>query len=168
MIAGVTIIFGIVALGIVPAIVEPELDSGVAQVAGALAVGIGLVRPSGLRPASASKSGLGMGPTPRTVAGFVPGTTGGKVAPIFWVLPRGRRILVATGSQTPHQAGRPSHAFQLGAGRQRHPRARREGRAPGTEGRRGGAPCTASDSTCARSRSTSPHDLAPDENRRRS
>ncbi len=43
MIAGVTIIFGIVALGIVTALVEPELGSGVAQVAGALAFGIGLV-----------------------------------------------------------------------------------------------------------------------------
>jgi formate/nitrite transporter FocA (FNT family) len=42
-IAGVTIIFGIVALGVVEALVEPELGSGIAQLAGALAFGIGVV-----------------------------------------------------------------------------------------------------------------------------
>ncbi len=42
-IAGVTIVFGIVALGVVRALVEPDLGSGVAHVAGAAAFGIGLV-----------------------------------------------------------------------------------------------------------------------------
>lgn len=42
-IAGVTIVFGIVALAVVYALVEPEFGSGVADVAGALAFGIGLV-----------------------------------------------------------------------------------------------------------------------------
>lgn len=42
-IAGVTIVFGIVALGVVDALVEPDFGSGVAQVAGALAFGIGVV-----------------------------------------------------------------------------------------------------------------------------
>lgn len=42
-IAGVTIIFGIVALGVAIALVEPEYGPGVAKLAGALAFGIGLV-----------------------------------------------------------------------------------------------------------------------------
>ena len=42
-IAGVTVVFGVVALGIVTALIEPELGRGVAKVAGALAFGIGLV-----------------------------------------------------------------------------------------------------------------------------
>lgn len=42
-IAGVTIIFGIVALGVTVALVEPEYGPGVAKLAGALAFGIGLV-----------------------------------------------------------------------------------------------------------------------------
>ena len=42
-IAGVTIVFGIVALGVADALVEPELGAGVAKVAGALAFGIGVV-----------------------------------------------------------------------------------------------------------------------------
>lgn len=42
-IAGVTIVFGIVALGVVIAHVEPDLGSGVAAVFGALAFGIGVV-----------------------------------------------------------------------------------------------------------------------------
>lgn len=42
-IAGVTIVFGIVSLGITTALIEPDLGSGVAKVAGALAFGIGLV-----------------------------------------------------------------------------------------------------------------------------
>ena len=42
-IAGVTIIFGIVALGVVTALVEPEFGRGVAEVAGALAFAIGVV-----------------------------------------------------------------------------------------------------------------------------
>lgn len=42
-IAGVTIIFGIVALGVTTALIEPELGRGLAKVAGALAFGIGLV-----------------------------------------------------------------------------------------------------------------------------
>jgi formate/nitrite transporter FocA (FNT family) len=42
-IAGVTIVFGIVALGVVTALVEPELGPGIARLAGALAFGIGLV-----------------------------------------------------------------------------------------------------------------------------
>ena len=42
-IAGVTIVFGIVSLGITTALVEPEVGPGVAKVAGALAFGIGLV-----------------------------------------------------------------------------------------------------------------------------
>ena len=42
-IAGVTIVFGIVALGIATALIQPELGRGVAKVAGALAFGIGLV-----------------------------------------------------------------------------------------------------------------------------
>ena len=42
-IAGVTIVFGIVALGIVRALVEPAFGAGPAEVAGALAFGIGLV-----------------------------------------------------------------------------------------------------------------------------
>lgn len=42
-IAGVTIVFGIVALGVVEAMVAPDLGSGVGAVAGALAFGIGLV-----------------------------------------------------------------------------------------------------------------------------
>ncbi|MDQ4038702.1 MAG: formate/nitrite transporter family protein [Actinomycetota bacterium] len=42
-IAGVTIIFGIVALGIVVALIEPEFGAGVAEVAGALAFAIGVV-----------------------------------------------------------------------------------------------------------------------------
>ena len=42
-IAGVTIVFGIVALGVVEALVEPDLGSGVAHVAGALGFGIGVV-----------------------------------------------------------------------------------------------------------------------------
>ncbi len=124
MIAGVTIIFGIVALGIVTALVEPEPGSGVAQVAGALAFGIGLVRPFGLRPASTSKSGRGMGTTQGNSGGFRPGTGGSPRSP--GVPTPGRAISVARGSQTPHQAGRPSLVFQLGAGRKRHPRARRE------------------------------------------
>ena len=41
--AGVTIVFGIVALGVVEALVAPELGHGVGAVAGALAFGIGLV-----------------------------------------------------------------------------------------------------------------------------
>ena len=42
-IAGVTIVFGIVALGIATALIEPEFGRGVAKVAGALAFAIGLV-----------------------------------------------------------------------------------------------------------------------------
>ncbi len=42
-IAGVTIVFGIVALGIAYALVEPELGPGIADLAGALAFAIGLV-----------------------------------------------------------------------------------------------------------------------------
>ena len=42
-IAGVTIIFGIVALGVTEALVAPDLGSGVATVAGATTFGIGLV-----------------------------------------------------------------------------------------------------------------------------
>ncbi len=42
-IAGVTIVFGIVAFGVVYGLVEPDLGSGVADVAGAAAFGIGLV-----------------------------------------------------------------------------------------------------------------------------
>ncbi len=42
-IAGVTIVFGIVALGVVQALLEPQLGRGVAALAGALAFGIGLV-----------------------------------------------------------------------------------------------------------------------------
>ena len=42
-IAGVTIVFGIVALGVAESLVEPELGPGVAQLAGALAFAIGLV-----------------------------------------------------------------------------------------------------------------------------
>lgn len=42
-IAGVTIVFGIVALAVVDALVEPDIGSGAASVAGALAFGIGLV-----------------------------------------------------------------------------------------------------------------------------
>lgn len=42
-IAGVTIVFGIVALGVVEALVAPDLGDGVGVVAGALAFGIGLV-----------------------------------------------------------------------------------------------------------------------------
>jgi len=42
-IAGVTIVFGIVALGVVEALIEPEFGPGLAQLLGALAFGIGLV-----------------------------------------------------------------------------------------------------------------------------
>lgn len=42
-IAGVTIMFGIVALGIVQALVEPHFGRGVGEVAGALGFGIGVV-----------------------------------------------------------------------------------------------------------------------------
>lgn len=42
-IAGVTVVFGIVALGVVDALVAPDLGSGVAHVAGALGFGIGVV-----------------------------------------------------------------------------------------------------------------------------
>ena len=42
-VAGVTIIFGIVALAVVTAAVEPDLGAGVAKVAGALAFAIGVV-----------------------------------------------------------------------------------------------------------------------------
>lgn len=42
-IAGVTIVFGIAALGVVEALVEPDLGTGVAKVAGALAFGVGVV-----------------------------------------------------------------------------------------------------------------------------
>lgn len=42
-IAGVTIIFGIVALGVVEALVAPEFGTGVGSLAGALAFAIGLV-----------------------------------------------------------------------------------------------------------------------------
>jgi len=42
-IAGVTIVFGVVALGIVYSLIEPELGPGVADVAGALAFAIGIV-----------------------------------------------------------------------------------------------------------------------------
>lgn len=42
-IAGVTIVFGIVALGVVYSLVEPDLGRGIADVAGALAFAIGLV-----------------------------------------------------------------------------------------------------------------------------
>ena len=42
-IAGVTIIFGIVALGVTEALVAPDLGPGVASLAGALAFGIGVV-----------------------------------------------------------------------------------------------------------------------------
>ena len=42
-IAGVTIVFGIVALGVTKALVAPDLGEGVATVAGALAFGIGVV-----------------------------------------------------------------------------------------------------------------------------
>ncbi|HWC14223.1 MAG TPA: formate/nitrite transporter family protein [Actinomycetota bacterium] len=42
-IAGVTIVFGILALGIVYSLVEPELGPGIADVAGGLAFAIGLV-----------------------------------------------------------------------------------------------------------------------------
>ena len=42
-IAGVTIVFGLVALGIVEAAIAPDLGSGVAKVAGALAFAIGVV-----------------------------------------------------------------------------------------------------------------------------
>ena len=42
-IAGVTIIFGVVALGVVEALVEPEFGAGPGRVAGALAFAIGVV-----------------------------------------------------------------------------------------------------------------------------
>jgi formate/nitrite transporter FocA (FNT family) len=42
-IAGVTIVFGIVALGVATALVEPEFGPEIAKVGGALAFGIGLV-----------------------------------------------------------------------------------------------------------------------------
>ena len=42
-IAGVTIVFGIVALGLTAGEVEPELGAGIAKLAGALAFGIGVV-----------------------------------------------------------------------------------------------------------------------------
>lgn len=42
-IAGVTIVFGIAALGVVEGLTEPDVGSGVAQVLGALAFGIGFV-----------------------------------------------------------------------------------------------------------------------------
>jgi formate-nitrite transporter family protein len=42
-IAGVTIIFGLVALGVVDALVAPQFGSGVGSLAGALAFAIGLV-----------------------------------------------------------------------------------------------------------------------------
>lgn len=42
-IAGVTIVFGIVALGVTEALVAPELGDGVGALAGALAFGIGVV-----------------------------------------------------------------------------------------------------------------------------
>lgn len=42
-IAGVTIVFGIVALGVLEALVAPDLGPGVGQVVGALGFGIGLV-----------------------------------------------------------------------------------------------------------------------------
>lgn len=42
-IAGVTIIFGIVALGVVDALIAPDLGAGVATVLGAAAFGIGVV-----------------------------------------------------------------------------------------------------------------------------
>ena len=42
-IAGFTVVFGIVGLGVVQALVQPEFGVGVAKLAGALAFGIGLV-----------------------------------------------------------------------------------------------------------------------------
>jgi formate-nitrite transporter family protein len=42
-IAGVTIVFGIIALGVVEALVEPEFGSGIARLAGGLAFAIGFV-----------------------------------------------------------------------------------------------------------------------------
>jgi formate/nitrite transporter FocA (FNT family) len=42
-IAGVTVVFGITALGVTEALVEPDMGAGVAKVAGALAFAIGLV-----------------------------------------------------------------------------------------------------------------------------
>ena len=42
-IAGVTIVFGITALGVTHALIEPELGLGIAKLLGALAFGIGLV-----------------------------------------------------------------------------------------------------------------------------
>ena len=42
-IAGVTVVFGIVALGVVTALLEPRLGADVAKLGGALAFGIGLV-----------------------------------------------------------------------------------------------------------------------------
>ncbi len=42
-IAGVTIVFGIAALGVVEGLVEPQVSSGPARILGALAFGIGLV-----------------------------------------------------------------------------------------------------------------------------
>jgi formate/nitrite transporter FocA (FNT family) len=42
-IAGVTIVFGVVALGVVEALVEPDVGSGLASLLGALAFAIGLV-----------------------------------------------------------------------------------------------------------------------------
>jgi hypothetical protein len=42
-IAGVTVVLGIVALGVAEALVEPELGRGPAQLAGALAFAIGFV-----------------------------------------------------------------------------------------------------------------------------
>jgi formate-nitrite transporter family protein len=42
-IAGLTIMFGITALGVLEALVEPELGAGIAQVAGGLGFAIGLV-----------------------------------------------------------------------------------------------------------------------------
>lgn len=42
-IAGLTVVFGIVALGVATALVEPEFGPEIAKVGGALAFGIGLV-----------------------------------------------------------------------------------------------------------------------------
>ena len=42
-IAGVTVVFGIVALGVVTALVEPQLGAEIGKLAGALAFGVGLV-----------------------------------------------------------------------------------------------------------------------------
>ena len=100
-IAGVTIVFGIVALGVVEGLLEPDVGAGVASVAGALAFALGVVflivgrselfTEDFFDPVAAAVEGKGRGPWLRLgqlwVVTFVLNLVGGAILVALMTVP---------------------------------------------------------------------------------